>query len=229
MAGVRSFSRLDFYLRWIAANGAGEALGLGTTFALGVLIAPSLGGDASVAGVLAGAAAAVILGTLLEGVVVGAFQAGALRGPLPGLSRRAWIVATAIGAGAAWLLGMIPSTLMALAGHGETVAAGPPVEPPMLMQLGLAALLGLVLGPVLALPQWRVLRPQVSHAGRWIWANALAWAAGMPVIFACMDLLPWESGGPRLYAGLVLVATVAGALVGSIHGRVLLGMLPRPG
>jgi hypothetical protein len=220
---------LDFYLRWIAANGVGEALGLGTTFALGVLIAPSLGGDASVAGVLAGAAAAVILGTLLEGVVVGAFQAGALRGPLPGLSRRDWIVATAIGAGVAWLLGMIPSTLMTLAEHGETVAASPPVEPPMLMQLGLAALLGLVLGPVLALPQWCVLRPQVWHAGRWIWANALAWAAGMPVIFACMDLLPWESGGLRLYAGLFLVAAAAGTLVGGIHGRVLLGMLPRQG
>ena len=218
-----------FYLRWIGANCLGEALGLGTTFALGALVAPALGGDTSTATVLTGAVAAVLLGTLLEGVVVGLFQAQALHRWLPALPRRAWIVATAIGAGAAWLLGMIPSTVMTLAEHGETVAAAPPVEPPMLIQLGLAALLGLILGPVLALPQWRVLRRQVSHAGRWIWANALAWAVGMPVIFAGMDLLPWESGGSRLYAGLFLVAAVAGALVGGVHGRVLLGMLPRPG
>jgi hypothetical protein len=215
-----------FYLRWIGANCLGEAFGLGTTFVLGVLIAPALGGGTSTATVLVGAVAAVLLGTLLEGVVVGLFQAQALHRRLPTLARRAWIVATAIGAGLAWLLGMIPSTIMSLIDRGASAAAGPPVEPPMLMQLGLAALLGLVLGPVLALPQWRVLRPQVSHAGRWIWANALAWALGMPVIFAGMDRLPWESGGPRLYAGLFAVAAVAGAVVGAVHGRALLGMQP---
>ena len=216
-----------FYLRWIGANCLGEALGLGTTFALGALIAPALGGDASSAAVLTGAVAAVLLGTLLEGVVVGLFQAQALHRRLPALARRDWIVATAIGAGLAWLLGMIPSTIMSLIDRGESAASGPPAEPSTLMQLGLATLLGLVLGPVLAAAQLRVLRAQVSHAGRWIWANALAWALGMPVIFAGMDLLPWESGGLSLYAGLFLVAAVAGALVGSVHGRVLLDLLPR--
>lgn len=218
-----------FYLRWIGANCLGEAFGLGTTFVLGVLIAPALGGDTSTATVLVGAVAAVLLGTLLEGVVVGFFQAQALHRRLPTLARRAWIVATAIGAGLAWLLGMIPSTIMSLIDRGAFAAASPPAEPSTLMQLGLAVLLGLVLGPILAAAQLRVLRAQVSHAGRWIWANALAWALGMPVIFAGMDRLPWESGGPRLYAGLFLVTAVAGALVGGVHGRVLLGMLPRPG
>jgi hypothetical protein len=41
-----------------------------------------------------------------------------------------------------------------------------------------------------------------------------------------MDRLPWESGGLPLYAGLFVVAGLAGAAVGAIHGRVLLGMLP---
>lgn len=44
-----------FYWRWIGANCAGEALGLGTTFILGVLIAPALGADTSAAAVLAAA------------------------------------------------------------------------------------------------------------------------------------------------------------------------------
>jgi flagellar biosynthesis protein FliQ len=112
-----------FYLRWIGANCLGEALGLGTTFALGALIAPALGGDTSTATVLTGAVAAVLLGTLLEGVVVGFFQAQVLRRWLPTLPRRAWIVATAIGAGLAWLLGMIPSTIMSLIDRGESAAA----------------------------------------------------------------------------------------------------------
>lgn len=215
-----------FYLHWIGANAVGEALGLGTTFALGVLVAPMLGGDSHVATVLAGALAAVLLGTLLEGVVVGAFQAQALHRRLPGVARREWIVATAIGAGLAWLLGMVPSTIMSLIDHGEAARTGPPAEPSMLVQLGLATALGLVLGPVLALPQLRVLRPQVVHARRWIGANALAWATGMPVIFVGMDRLPWESGGLPLFAGLFVVAALAGAVVGAVHGRFLLGMLP---
>jgi hypothetical protein len=218
-----------FYARWIGANCLGEALGLGTTFILGTLAAPALGDDTGASAVLAGAVAAVLLGALLEGVVVGFFQAQALRRWLPSLARRDWVAATAIGAGLAWLLGMIPSTILSLIDRGESVATGPQAEPSMLTQLGLAVLLGLFLGPVLAAAQLRVLRPQVSHAGRWIWANALAWAAGMPVIFAGMDRLPWESGGLRLYAGLFLVAAAAGALVGGIHGRVLLGMVPRQG
>ena len=217
-----------FYRRWIGANCIGEALGLGTTFILGVLIAPVLGADTSAAAVLAGAVAAVVLGTLLEGVIVGFFQARALRRRLPGVSQRAWIVATAIGAGLAWLLGMIPSTIMSLTDRGESAAAGAVAEPSTVMQLGLAAVLGFVLGPVLAAPQLRVLRPQVAHSGRWIWANALAWAVGMPLIFAGMDRLPWESGGLPLYAGLFAVAAMAGAVVGAIHGRVLEGMLPLP-
>lgn len=218
-----------FYLRWITANSIGEALGLGTTFALGVLIAPLLGGDTGTAAVLAGAVAAVMLGTVLEGVVVGIFQAQVLHRRLPKLPRRSWIIATAIGAGLAWLLGMIPSTIMSLIDHGESAASGPPAEPSMLMQLGLASLLGLVLGPVLAAPQLRVLRLHVTQAGRWIWANALAWAIGMPVIFAGMDRLSWDSGGIPLLVGLFVVAAVAGAAVGAVHGWVLLGMLPRRG
>jgi ELWxxDGT repeat protein len=52
-----------------------------------------------------------------------------------------------------------------------------------LVQYGLAMALGVVAGPILGLAQWTVLRGLVSGAGRWLWANALAWAVGMPVLY----------------------------------------------
>lgn len=218
-----------FYRNWVLANAAGEALGLGTTFALGVWAAPRLGAEPTVVKAVVTAAIAVLLGTLLEGVVVGVCQARVLRHAWPALGPRAWTVATALGAGAAWLLGMIPSTLMSLAGlqDGSGGATAAAAEPGEIVQLLLAALLGLLLGPVLAGAQLFVLRRHVSRVGRWLVANALAWGVGMPVIFLGMGLLPWESGGWMLIAGLFIISGIAGAIVGAIHGRVLLQMLPR--
>lgn len=218
-----------FYRSWILANAAGEALGLGTTFALGVWLAPKLGSVQAVDAVLTAGVAAVLLGTLLEGIVVGACQARVLRDAWPALGPRAWIIATALGAGAAWLLGMIPSTVMSLADvqPGSGAAASGASEPAAIVKWLMAALLGFLLGPVLAVAQLFVLRRHVTRAGRWIAANALAWTIGMPAIFVGMELLPWETGGWTLIAGLYIVSGVAGAIVGAIHGRALLQMLPR--
>ncbi|WP_257455206.1 hypothetical protein [Archangium lipolyticum] len=214
-----------FYRRWIVANGQAEAAGLGTTFVAGRLIAPHLDQVTGVAAILGGALAAILLGTLLEGVLVGVLQERVLRQRLQGLRRGAWILATAAGAGLAWLLGMVPSTVMALV---STASPGPaPEEPGALVQYGLAMGLGLVAGPILGLAQWTVLRGVVPGAGRWLWANALAWAVGMPVIFMGMDVVPW--GGPFVLVTLAvyLVCGVTGVIVGAIHGRVLLRLLPR--
>ena len=90
------------YGRWIAANGWSEALGLGTTLALGWRIAPSLERATGVLTVLAGALAAVLMGMVLEGVVVGAAQGAVVHRALPTLSRRSWVLATVLGAGIAW-------------------------------------------------------------------------------------------------------------------------------
>ena len=79
--------------------------------------------------------AAVALGTLLEGVVVGAAQWRVLREPLPALSRGSWVEATAIGAGLAWLLGMVPSTVISLLVGGaeatDAAVASGTAEPPL--------------------------------------------------------------------------------------------------
>src|SRR5574341_1349505 len=55
----------------------------------------------------------------------------------PDISVRHWTVATAAGAGVAWLLGMIPSTVMSLL-QADEPASATPVEPPAWLQYGAA-------------------------------------------------------------------------------------------
>jgi hypothetical protein len=79
----------------------------------------------------------------------------------------------------------------------------------------------MILGAILAIPQWRVLRRHVRGAGWWLPANALAWAVAMPLIFVAAGL-PLPDGGilPLLAVAMAVIAG-AGALVGAIHGAVL--------
>ena len=223
-AGRHSHMRASdrvLYRRWIVANGWAESAGLGTTFVIGYALAPRLGQVSGVASVLGAAVLAVALGTLLEGILVGAAQERVLRRRLPVLRRGAWTLATAAGAASAWLLGMLPSTIAALAG-AEASTTG---EPGAVGRLGLATALGLVAGPILGLAQWTVLRGVVARAGRWLWANAIAWAIGMPLVFAGMDLVPW-TGHPALVAfSLYALCGITGLAVGAVHGRVLLRLL----
>ncbi|HSR15235.1 MAG TPA: hypothetical protein VLL51_05755 [Gemmatimonadales bacterium] len=214
-------SAVSFYRRWIAANGWSEAAGLGTTFALGRAAAPAIDQISGVPAVLTAAALAVLLGVLLEGALVGWAQAGALRPRLPGLTGSSWIRATMLGAGIAWLLGMVPSTVMSLQ---SSPGGAPPPQISSVATLVLAAGLGAVTGPVLGSAQWFVLRRHVPRAGHWLWANALAWALGMPVLFAGMDLVPWSAAPWRVAVWLYLVTGVTGLLVGAVHGRVLLAL-----
>jgi hypothetical protein len=212
------------YHRWILANAWSEAVGLGSTLVFGRVAASTLDRHPGPATILAGAGVAILAGILLEGLLVGWAQARVLRAILPGLAAPRWVRATALGAGAAWLLGMLPSTLMALQTPPSTAGASPPGEPPALVQYALAVGLGAITGPVLGLGQWLVLRREVPRAARWIPANAAAWAVGMVVIFVGMDRVPWQAGGIAMAAGVYAVCALAGAAVGAIHGRVLLSL-----
>jgi hypothetical protein len=215
-----------FYRHWIVANGWAEAVGLGTTMALGWLIAPRLAGPQDVATVLAGALAAIALGIVLEGVMVGWAQGAVLQRRLRTLTLRSWLLATALGAGIAWALGMVPSTVMAL--RPMDPGAAPPAEPSALVQYPLAAALGLITGPVLGFAQWLVLRRHVKRAGRWLWANGLAWGVGMPLIFLGMDRVPWNGGSVAVIGTIYVVCAVTGTVVGAIHGRFLLALVRSP-
>ena len=165
---------------------------------------------------------AVLLGTLLEGVVVGIAQGVVLEARRPDVRRSAWVLATSLGAGLAWLVGMLPSTVMSLSAPPTELSAIQ--EPALLIQLLLAAGLGLVTGPILGGAQWAVLRRHFPRSASWLWANALAWAFGMPVIFAGMNLVPWTGmAGPRV-AAIYSVCLAAGLIVGAVHGVVLMRM-----
>ena len=134
------------WFRWVAANAVGEALGLGTTALVGLGLFAALGEGTGVLATLTVAAAAVVAGTIIEGVTVGTAQWLVLRRPLPGVSWGVWAGATAAGAAVAWTLGMLPSTLLSL---GQQPGAATPAEPSAAVVYALAVAMGLVLGPVL--------------------------------------------------------------------------------
>lgn len=180
--------------------------------------------NGSVTSVFMIAAFAVVAGALLEGTLVGFAQARALRKYFHELNSWHWILATTAGAFVAWLTGMLPSTLMTLL---ETDYQQPIGEPPAwqeLAQYPLAAFLGFILGPILGFAQSLVLLRQSALATKWPWANAFAWAVGMPIIFFGMQLVPWKSNFVAQFAIIILVCAIAGFVVGVIRGRFMIAI-----
>jgi hypothetical protein len=57
---------------------------------------------------------------------------------------------------------------------------------------------------------------------RWLPANALAWAAGMPLIFAGMDLAQKTGSVVSAVAVMTAIIALSGVVVGAIHGRALI-------
>ncbi len=219
-------TRWSLWRRWVAANALAELIGLGGSLLAGFALL-SIVDEESVGGLLLLAAVAIVLGTFFEGVLVGLFQWRVLRDPLPGLARRSWVRATAAGAAIAWILGMLPSTILSLTMDASGAPASEaPVEPGAALVLLLAAGMGLVLGAILAAPQWLVLRRHVRRASWWAPANMLAWMVGMAVIFAGTLLIPAGPLPAWVIAVLLGCVVLAGISVGAIHGWFLVRLLP---
>lgn len=215
--GVSAFK---LWLWWIVANSAGELFGLGLVAVTAFLLAPHFAGPSSAVAALSFATMMIVLGGF-EGVVVGVAQGLVLRTALVGLQLRAWVSATLIGALIAWLLAMIPSAAMHL--QGASGRSAPAMSDDL--RLAGAALMGTVLGVVLALPQWWVLRRHLSRALWWLPANALAWAAGMPVVFVVAGSMREDAAVLPVIAVILATLAVAGAVVGAIHGSVLVWLV----
>jgi hypothetical protein len=218
--GPSSFWRNKFWQRWVVANALGELVGLGTVAAVGFLVFRHTGEPTSAAQALAFAAGFILLGAF-EGLVIGLAQRHVLRTLLPAV--RGWVIATIIGALVAWAIGMVPSTIASLMPQEPGTA---PVEPPLALVLLLAAGLGAVGGPLLAALQWFSLRKVLSGKA-WLWlpANAAAWALGMPVIFLGAQANELTSSPAAIAALVAFAILVAGAVVGAVHGCVLLGLV----
>jgi hypothetical protein len=209
----------NVWFQWILANAIGETIGPGGTFVIGGLLLLNV---QKTMGVVPAAALAVLAGTFIEGITVGTSQWLVLRGPIKSMRWYVWVLATAIGAFIAWTLGMIPSTFM-FSGADSAGAAPAPISD--LMIYVLAAIMGFVLGPILGVPQWLVLRQYLPRAGWWVLANALAWMVGMVIVFVGTNFIPPEGISLNVAFVLLLFLILAGAAVGAIHGLVLVWLL----
>jgi hypothetical protein len=181
--------RADRFLRnWLFWVSLGETVG----FLAPVLAQLAVGGSAVVA-------PALILAGAVEGTVLGWTQATVLRSRLPELSRPRWVGATAIGAAAAWFIGLLPAEWADV--WQRWPATG---------QVTAAAVLATVLLCALGYAQWFELRRHLRGAGWWILGSAAAWCAGLAVFFAVATPL-WQPGQSEVL--ILLIGVLAGALM----------------
>lgn len=197
------------YRRWVVATTCGELAGF--------TIPAIVGATATSAGV--GQSASMVLLVLAgvgEGTVLGWAQSRMLRRELPELRTGDWVRATAAGAAAAWTIGMLPSTF------SRQVLE---LWPPLLVAFGVLA--GVVLLASIGFAQWLVLRRHVDdRAGSWVVANALAWIAGLAVVFAAIGVAPADS--PVLIAAFGVVGGLGmGLTVALVTGLFLVRLLDR--
>ena len=139
-------------------------------------------------------------------------QASVLRRALPGLPGRRWIVATAIAAVIAYMLGLVPSTF-----HDSITSW------PMPIIVAGAVVLGTALLASIGTAQWLILRHHVAGAGQWIAATALAWAVGLGVFLGFATPL-WQPGQPT---GLVVLIGVGGGLLMAATTSAITGLALR--
>jgi hypothetical protein len=194
-----------FLVRWVGWVTLGESLGfLGPV--VGQLIAAAFLRD----GVLL-----LVLGGVVEGAVLGWFQAHVLRGRLPAVSVRRWVGLTALAAAIAWTLGLFPAATDAWQ------------EWPAAAQIGGASVAGVLLLGSIGFAQWIELRRHVAGAWRWMAGSAAAWAAGLAVFFAVSTPL-WQPGQEQwLVAAIGVGAAVLMAFtMAVISGVVLVRILP---
>jgi hypothetical protein len=98
---VQARSGWSLYFRWVFANAAGEMIGLGLTFAVGIGSVVLIGEPQGV-GVALGLGLLMAASGAIEGVVVGSTQWWAMKEAFPKIRRSEWIAATLIGALVAW-------------------------------------------------------------------------------------------------------------------------------
>ena len=220
MIEVNQKNRLKLWLQWIVANALGELVGLGTIGVIGLLIASNWGESVSKESTIFFALLMIILGAF-EGAVIGFAQWLVLRRIVNRLSSRSWVLASLIGATSAWILGMLPSTIISLSTQEES--SSPDFNDAQIVLL--AVVMGVVLGIILALPQWMVLHKYARRAGWWFGANSIAWAFGIPLIFLVAGTVPEDAAVFQIIVSMLLTVTAAAGIVGAIHGLVLMWVI----
>lgn len=194
------------FAKWLAACTAGELLGFGAAALWAWLALELFGTDPVSWSARAAVLALMVIAGVVEGAVLGGLQWAVLRRKFPSLRARSWLGATILVAALGWFLGMLPSTLMAPGPSG-----GVSIEPPWLLVLVGAAVFGAIAGTAFGWAQWLVLRRHARDARRWISANALGWALGLPWTYVAGSTADLSAS----VSFAILASTIAGALMGA--------------
>jgi Ca2+-transporting ATPase len=193
------------YRRWVLATTLGELAAFAVPTAVWGLTAVAGLGDRA-------AYLPVVLAGAGEGAVLGYAQARALRHDLAGFDARAWVRNTAAAGALGWAVGLAPSAF-----HDALA------ELPVAVLIGLAAAGAIVLLCGIGAAQALVLRRYVSHARRWIAANALGWVAGLPIPFVVLAVAP--NAPVARVACAVIAGTCMAFVVALVTGRTLVRLL----
>ncbi len=190
---------------WLLWVGLGESAGF---------LAPALTESATI-GLPAVNVAALVAAGAVEGAVLGWAQAHVLRGPVPALSRAAWVGGTAVAAAFALFVGLLPSS-------GADIWSSWPTG----LVVGSAVVAGVLLLGSIGFAQWLELRRHLARSGWWILGSAAAWCVGLGVFFAVATPL-WQPGQPLplIVAIGVLAGILMAASMAAVSGLALVRLL----
>ncbi|MGS2811417.1 hypothetical protein [Nocardia sp. MW-W600-9] len=160
------------------------------------------------------ATASLLVAGVGEGMVLGWFQARALRPALPELRGSVWTAATALGAAVAWSVALVPVSTEGFGGWPTAVV------------IPVVCTGGAVVVSAIGTAQWVVLRRHLTGAGWWIGATALSWAAGL-VAFALFTSPLWHPGQRAVETALIGVAggLLMAFVMASVSGGFLVWLL----
>lgn len=204
----------SLFRRWILYCTVGELVGFGGIPVLGGAIVFSLTAELPSESRSLVLYAVAAVGGLGEGAVLAWFQLRVLHERFPTLDARQWIVATALAASVAWMLGMLAPTL------DDVLRVSPATQ--LAIWIPASVLILLSIGAAQA---W-VLRQVVERPKRWITANVLGWLLGLTWTFALPALLPDSTSVVVWIATFVLAGMLMGLTVGVVTGFTLVRLLP---
>jgi len=199
---------LSLWSRWLVTVTLAEAVGFLVPAAVGAMLVDAP--DTTMA-------PAIVAAGLVEGTFLGAGQAAVARRALPGLPVVRFVALTAVAAAFAYAIAMVP------------VLLGPRLTDlpwPVVGLLGL--LLAILLLGSIGTAQWSVLRGELSGAGMWVPATAVAWIAGLLAFLGVATPL-WEPG--QLLGLTIAIGALAGlvmaAIVAAVTGAAFIRLLRR--